>query len=124
VSLSISRHLVATAGDKRFDARLRYTDLDPFAVTLEFTGQPTWTFSRDLLVQGMVLPAGEMDVLVRPVKEGVEITLRSPSGEAVLVFDHNALFDAIQDTLRLVPLGKEPFDFDAEITRLGVRNDY
>jgi hypothetical protein len=39
-------------------------------------------------------------------------------GRCVLVFDHNALLNALQKTLALVPLGQEPFDFDAEIAKL------
>jgi hypothetical protein len=117
---AITGHLVATTQGRRFDARFRYNPADPFAVTLEFAGQPSWRFARDLLISGMVLPAGEGDVLVRPVKEGVEITLRSPSGELEIVFDHNALFDLLHKTLAIVPPGSEVVDFDAEAAHLGI----
>jgi hypothetical protein len=117
---AIREDLVGSTQNGRIDAKLRYTSTDPYAVTIEFHNNPAWTFARDLLITGMVLPAGEGDVLIRPVKEGVQITLRSPCGEAVIVFDHNELFDLLQKTLKIVPPGAESFDFDVEIAKAGI----
>jgi hypothetical protein len=115
---SYSTQLVATASGGCLFARFRYDSRAPYAVTFEFVNKARWTFSRELLIEGITIPAGEGDVLIRPVKAGVEIELRSPNGRCVLVFDHNALLNALQKTLALVPLGSEVFDFDAEIAKL------
>jgi Streptomyces sporulation and cell division protein, SsgA len=96
----------------------RYTDLDPWAVALEFNLDMTWRLSRDLLHAGVLCGAGLGDVRVSPAGEYVDITLSSPDGTATVRFDAAALWDALQASIRLIPLGLETFDFDAELALL------
>jgi hypothetical protein len=119
----ITLRLTATTLGVNVAVAFRYTASEPFAVTLRFTsvkGRPEWWISRDLLLEGLRYGSGTGDVLIRPWDDGIDITLRSPSGIATLTFDTYELLDALRATEALVPLGQERFDFDAEIARLGV----
>jgi hypothetical protein len=119
----ICRHLVAKKNGADLPVLFRYESWEPFAVALKFPtakGKPTWWISRDLLFAGLRHDAGEGDVLVHPDDNSIDLTLRSPSGAATLTFDTYELLDALRATETVVPLGAEPFDFDAEIARLGV----
>lgn len=120
----ISRHMLAKTELGLLNVRVCYTQTDPYAVTFRFTNGMEWLCGRDLLLAGMLLPEGDGDVRVRPVPAGVELTLSSPSGLVVLVFDYEPLLDVLQETLRLVPEGSETVDFDAEFAKLVSRNDY
>ena len=68
---------------------MRYDTRDPYAVQAAFrtgrAGWVEWVFSRDLLTEGLLAPAGAGDVRIRPAEhdaESVEIELSSPSGHA------------------------------------------
>lgn len=113
-------HLVITCQGKKATTTLRYNSADPFAVELEFPGKNTWTFDRDLLVCGQTFDVGFGDVLIRPTDAGIEITLRTPYGQAAITFDRDAIADAIRKTLDLVPFGTERIDIDKEIAKSGL----
>ena len=74
------------------ETELTYDPADPLAVSATFStvaGQVRWTFSRDLLIEGLVEPVGDGDVHVWPCVDNdgnsvVIIELCSPDGEALV----------------------------------------
>ncbi|MER8005759.1 SsgA family sporulation/cell division regulator [Streptomyces sp. NPDC094149] len=96
-------------------ARLSYRTDDPYAVHVAFhinSEHPVeWTFSRELLVEGVFRPCGQGDVRVWPTKtEGravVLMTLSSPDGEALLEAPAAQVSAWLERTLRVVPPGTE-----------------
>ena len=96
-------------------ARLGYRTDDPYAVHVTFhidTDQPvSWTFARELLVEGVFRPCGDGDVRVWPAKAGgrsvVLMALNSPGGDALLEAPAAPVSAWLERTLRLVPPGSE-----------------
>ncbi|KAB2972979.1 SsgA family sporulation/cell division regulator [Streptomyces sp. SS1-1] len=96
-------------------ARLGYHSDDPYAVHVTFhitSAQPVhWTFSRDLLIEGVFRPCGHGDVRVWPTKsEGravVLMALSSPDGDALLEAPAAQVSAWLERTLRAVPPGTE-----------------
>lgn len=96
-------------------ARLSYHSDDPYAVHVTFhinSDHPVyWTFSRDLLVEGVFRPCGHGDVRVWPTKaEGrgvVLMALSSPDGDALLEAPAAPVSAWLERTLRVVPPGTE-----------------
>lgn len=111
VELTVSPdHSVAVA------TRLRYHSGDPFAVHLTFhDGSPApvpWTFSRELLLDGLFAPAGHGDVRVWPAAAAAGgrvlcLALTSPEGDALLRAPMQPVARWLERTLRLVPPGAE-----------------
>ncbi|GGW20368.1 sporulation protein SsgA [Streptomyces capoamus] len=102
-------------------ARLGYRSDDPYAVHIAFhidSAHPvTWTFARELLVEGVFRPCGHGDVRVWPTKADgrgvVVMALGSPDGDALLEAPAAQLSAWLERTLRTVPPG-------AETGRLGI----
>lgn len=102
-------------------ARLGYRSDDPYAVHIAFhidSAHPvTWTFARELLVEGVFRPCGHGDVRVWPTKADgrgvVVMALGSPDGDALLEAPAAQLSAWLERTLRTVPPG-------AEAGRLGI----
>ncbi|MFI8227280.1 SsgA family sporulation/cell division regulator [Streptomyces sp. NPDC085900] len=96
-------------------ARLSYRTDDPYAVHVAFhinSEHPVdWTFSRELLVEGVFRPCGQGDVRVWPTKtEGrsvVLMALSSPDGDALLEAPAAQVSAWLERTLRVVPPGTE-----------------
>ncbi|MFR0352866.1 SsgA family sporulation/cell division regulator [Streptomyces sediminimaris] len=96
-------------------ARLSYRTDEPYAVHIAFhitsENPVTWTFSRDLLVEGVFRPCGHGDVRVWPAKsEGrgvVLMALSSPDGDALLEAPAAQVSAWLERTLRVVPPGTE-----------------
>ncbi|MGW3008895.1 SsgA family sporulation/cell division regulator [Streptomyces sp. NPDC001219] len=96
-------------------ARLRYGTDDPYAVHVTFhigSDSPvSWTFARELLVEGVFRPCGDGDVRVWPAKRDgrslVCIALDSPDGRALLEAPAAAVSAWLERTLRVVPPGSE-----------------
>jgi hypothetical protein len=96
-------------------ARLGYRTDDPYAVHVTFhigTDHPvSWTFARELLVEGVFRPSGHGDVRVWPTKtEGggvVMMALSSPGGDALLEAPATQVSAWLERTLRAVPPGSE-----------------
>ncbi|OEU87214.1 sporulation protein SsgA [Streptomyces abyssalis] len=96
-------------------ACLNYRAEDPYAVHIAFhvgPGAPvTWTFARELLVEGVFRPCGEGDVRVWPAKVGdrdvICVALSSPDGDALLETPAGAVSGWLERTLRAVPAGAE-----------------
>ncbi|KMS72459.1 sporulation protein SsgA [Streptomyces viridochromogenes] len=96
-------------------ALLSYHSDDPYAVHIAFhvnSDHPVhWTFSRDLLVEGVFRPCGHGDVRVWPTKADgrslVLMGLSSPDGDALLEAPAAQVSAWLERTLRLVPPGTE-----------------
>ena len=94
---------------------LAYDINDPYAVTLRVdarSGPVIWTFSRDLLAEGLYEPIGDGDVQVWPclsteAQAVVIIELHAPSGEALLQTPSRAVQRFVADIYRAVPTGTE-----------------
>ncbi|MFJ2603456.1 MULTISPECIES: SsgA family sporulation/cell division regulator [unclassified Streptomyces] len=96
-------------------ALLGYRTDDPYAVHVAFhinSEHPVhWTFSRELLIEGVFRPCGHGDVRVWPTKaEGrsvVLMALSSPDGDALLEAPSAQVSAWLERTLRVVPPGTE-----------------
>lgn len=99
----------------------QYVAEDPFAVHTTFrTGfaEIRWTFSREILIEGMQRPSGLGDVVVWPETDGdrqlLLIALTSPTGEAVLECDLRHVEQFLERTYEIVPLGEETERVDVD----------
>jgi hypothetical protein len=111
-------------------ADLSYDGTDPYAVQVAFhTGSGDgdvvqWTFARQLLSDGVTVPAGEGDVQVWPSGGGtgavVCLALSSPSGRALFEVPLDELVHFLGRTYEAVPTGTESehVDVDAELALL------
>ncbi|MFE6056659.1 SsgA family sporulation/cell division regulator [Kitasatospora sp. NPDC056446] len=113
-------------------AELRFDPSLPYAACLAFPSarcdcpavddaRLCWYFSRELLNEGRHAPAGSGDVRVRPGPDGeVLITLRGPTGKAVLSAPEEDVTAFLSDAFTLVPAGSESeyLDVDAALARL------
>lgn len=96
-------------------ARLTYRSDDPYAVHVTFhigSAHPvSWTFARELLVEGVFRPSGHGDVRVWPTKVAgrsvVLMALSSPDGDALLEAPAAQVSAWLERTLRAVPPGSE-----------------
>ncbi|MFG2117558.1 SsgA family sporulation/cell division regulator [Streptomyces sp. NPDC048710] len=96
-------------------ARLSYRSDDPYAIHITFhinSEHPvSWTFARELLVEGVFRPCGHGDVRVWPTKvDGrsvVLMALSSPDGDALLEAPSAQVSAWLERTLRVVPPGTE-----------------
>ena len=124
VQASTGMTLLAENVDIAVEADFRFSSRDPFAVRVVFSvaSAPVveWVFARELMVDGLVAPAGTGDVQLFPTRAGIVFELTSPSGRARLVADADVLGSFVQETLDVVPLGAESkfFDLDQEIAML------
>ena len=110
------------------DTVFSYTATDPYAVTVTFLtheGELPWTFSRDLLAQGLTAPNGDGDVHVCPSindrgRAVVIIELSSPDGHLVTEARTDEVYAFVQQTLEVVPQGEESqhLHIDAMIEQL------
>lgn len=111
-----------------FPATLSFEQTDPYAVTLRLRTNGvrtvTWTFARQLLIDGARRPAGVGAVEVRPaVQEGrrvLVLTFVSAGGRAEIELSYEYVDAFIKDTYAAVPSGAESVDVDwqAELDRL------
>ena len=112
--------------DHDLSADFSYSPADPFAVAMTLstvTGPVTWTFARDLLVEGQYEPTGEGDVHVWPClspcgEAVVIIELDSPAGETLLQFPSRAVQDFVYASLETVPSSTESVDVDTWLEAL------
>ncbi|MCX6395921.1 MAG: SsgA family sporulation/cell division regulator [Propionibacteriales bacterium] len=112
--------------DHDLSADFSFDPADPWAVAMTLatvTGPVTWTFARDLLIEGQFEPTGDGDVHVwpclSPCGEAVVIVeLDSPAGETLLQFPTRAIQDFVYASLETVPLGEEQTDIDSWLENL------
>ena len=126
------RLVVPGAASLPVRADLAYDVADPYAVQVSFhTGSGTgagdvvqWTFARQLLSDGVSVPAGEGDVQVWPSSAHgaavVCLSLSSPSGRALFEVPLGDLVEFLGRTYQAVPSGSESehVDVDAELALL------
>ncbi len=125
------RLVVPGAASLPVRADLAYDVTDPYAVQVSFhTGSGTstdvvqWTFARQLLSDGVSVPAGEGDVQVWPSSASgqsvVCLSLSSPSGRALFEVPLADLVEFLGRTYQAVPTGSESqyVDVDAELALL------
>jgi hypothetical protein len=109
----------------RIPVELRYETCDPYAVRLTFhlpgDAPVTWTFGRELLIDGVGRPCGEGDVHVSPAEPDslTEVLIRLQVGRDQALFRSSTapLIAFLDRTDKLVPLGQEGSlaDFDAHL---------
>jgi hypothetical protein len=112
--------------EKTLVAEFVFDAADACAVTMVIqtvSGPVTWTFARELLVDGQYEPTGDGDVHVWPClnttgEAVVIIELSSPAGETLLQFPTRAIQDFIISALKQVPLGREELDVDGWLEQL------
>ncbi|WP_051709029.1 SsgA family sporulation/cell division regulator [Streptomyces sp. NRRL S-350] len=119
---------VPVVAELRFDPDLPYAACLAFPLTpcdcLTADAQVCWYFSRELLNEGRRAPAGSGDVRVSPGPEGaVLITLRGPTGEAVLSAPADDVEAFLSDSFSLVPAGSEADHLDVETTLAWLLSD-
>lgn len=126
------RLVVPGASSLPVRADLDYDVTDPYAVQVSFhtgSGAPggdvvQWTFARQLLSDGVSVPAGEGDVQVWPSTGSsgtvVCLSLSSPSGRALFEVPLGDLVEFLGRTYQAVPTGGESdhVDIDAELALL------
>jgi hypothetical protein len=109
----------------RIPVELGYETCDPYAVRLTFhlpgDAPVTWTFGRELLIDGVGMACGEGDVRIEPVDPEMlgEVLIRLQVGGDQALFRTGAapLVAFLDRTDRLVPLGQEGAhaDFDTHL---------
>lgn len=108
-----------------FPAVLRFTQSDPFAISLRLRTTDvrtlTWTFARQLLIDGARRPTGVGAVEVRPAFHDetrfLALSLKSASGLAQVQLPHEPVVAFLTDTYAAVPSGAEGdlVDWNAEL---------
>jgi hypothetical protein len=124
---TVQLRLVTQDGAVHVPAELSYDPSDPYAVTATFRSEcdaVAWTFSRELLDEGLTGPAGEGDVAVWPSNEDdgeiVCIALSSPFGHALLEARRHEVEAFVVRSFSSVPRGTESdhLDIDGAIEAL------
>jgi hypothetical protein len=111
----LMRFLVSEELSFRIPVELQYRTVDPFAVRMTFhlpgDAPVTWTFGRELLLDGINTPSGEGDVHIAPTApedlSDVHIRLQVSDDRALFRVSAAPLVAFLDRTDRLVPLGQE-----------------
>ena len=119
---------VAGLATRPLDVTFSYDPADPFAVSMTVHVEPgpvRWTFSRDLLAEGVYEPTGDGDVHVWPCLDTtgasvVMLELSSPDGEFLGELATRDVVPFVRTMLAVVPRGSEPdqLDLDALVEKL------
>lgn len=109
-------------------AVLSYARTDPFAIRMAFPAPATlegtevsWEFSRELLAEGMDVPAGVGDVRIRPFGyDRTVLEFHAAEGIAMVHVRTAELRRFLRRTQQLVPVGGEHrfLDLDRSLTDL------
>lgn len=113
----------------RLQVRMDYDSDSPYEVLFTFCNTDgstprRWTFSRDLLKQGLTTtaskPAGTGDVKCGMSGKDFVVILDSPWGHAEIAVQHQEIQLFVNNAYAIVPEGTEhvPFDLDAELEKL------
>jgi hypothetical protein len=110
------------------EGELVFDPADPYAVVMHLearSGTVTWTFARELLIEGLYEPVGDGDVQVWPCLSNtgsavVIIELCSPDGTALIQAPSRLVHDFVTRSLEAVPTGEETshLALDSLITQL------
>lgn len=129
LSARVALEFVESEGESAMlDADFRFNPADPYAVTAIFhsTGPVvTWTFGRDLLIDGIYEPTGDGDVHVWPCLDRngsavVVLELCAPEGHVLVQTPSRPLTEFVAQMLDIVPRGAESdwVDMTAALTAL------
>ena len=129
IEQAVEARLVAAAPRMlTIPASLHYDRQDPFAVRMSFPAPATlegvevsWTFARDLLVQGVESAVGDGDVRVRPYGfDRTVVEFHAPEGTAIVHVRTGELRHFLHRTTALVPAGQEHLhvDLDQDLAEL------
>ncbi|MFB7273736.1 SsgA family sporulation/cell division regulator [Streptomyces sp. NPDC056244] len=107
----------------RIPVELHYEVRDPYAVRMTFhlpgDAPVTWTFGRELLLDGINTPSGDGDVHIAPTEpedlSDVHIRLQVGDDHALFRVSAAPLVAFLDRTDRLVPLGQERTLGDFEV---------
>ncbi|MFM9370986.1 SsgA family sporulation/cell division regulator [Streptomyces sp. Da 82-17] len=112
-----TRARLVTPGEREctVPATLRYVASDPLALHIAFPAEAsvdgsdvTWTFARQLLDQGLRVPAGTGDVHIWPCgRARTVVEFHSPYGLALVQFDRAVLERFLLRTYAVVAAGRE-----------------
>jgi hypothetical protein len=125
--LTVHQHARLDLVDSRgtampIEADFNFASQDPYAVTATFdtaAGLVRWSFSRDLLIDGIHEPTGDGDVHVWPCLDTdgravVILELCSPDGEALVQIPTEHMRTFNDKMLRAVPRGQEHTFLDVD----------
>ncbi|MFF3171678.1 SsgA family sporulation/cell division regulator [Streptomyces sp. NPDC057900] len=129
IEQSVQARMVASAPRmETLPAVLSYDRTDPFAIRMAFPAPATlegtevsWEFSRELLAEGMDVPAGLGDVRIRPFGyDRTVLEFHAPEGIAMVHVRTAELRRFLRRTEQLVPVGAERrfLDLDRSLTDL------
>ena len=127
VTQFVTLELIDAHGDATpLETELVYNPTDPFAVSATFmtiAGQVRWTFSRDLLINGLYEPTGDGDVHVWPCLDNsgrsvVIIELCSPDGEALVQAAASDITRFVERMTGMVTPGTEAIDVESAIAAI------
>ncbi|MEV0171589.1 SsgA family sporulation/cell division regulator [Streptomyces sp. NPDC050803] len=119
----VEARLVAAAPRMQsIPATLHYDRSDPFAVRMTFPAPATlegvevcWTFSRELLTEGLTESVGHGDVRVRPYGyDRTVLEFHAPEGTAVVHVRTGEMRRFLDATSALVPVGLEHLQLDLD----------
>lgn len=119
----VEARLVAAAPRMQsIPATLHYDRRDPFAVRMTFPAPATlegvevcWTFSRELLTDGLRENVGQGDVRVRPYGyDRTVVEFHAPEGTAVVHVRTGEIRRFLEATSELVPVGLEHLQLDLD----------
>ncbi|MCX4549507.1 SsgA family sporulation/cell division regulator [Streptomyces sp. NBC_01387] len=109
----------------RIPVELRYEVGDPYAIRMTFhlpgDAPVTWTFGRELLLDGINAPTGDGDVHISPSEptglSDVHLRLQVGADRALFRAGSAPLIAFLDRTDKLVPLGQERSlgDFDGNL---------
>lgn len=123
IDQAIQVRLVATApGANAVPAVLRYEPADPLAVRISFPPEISldgaaveWTFGRELLSEGLLAPAGDGDVRVRPCgPDRTVLELHVDEGIAMVQMATPDVRRFLERSYAAVPAGREPGHLDLD----------
>jgi hypothetical protein len=113
--------LCAGLGERiEFEATWVYDAQDPFAVHVDFRLPlgltERWSFGRDLLAEGLEVPAGSGDVLIEPEADHLHVLLqlRGEHGSALLRAEEAGLCEFLGRSYAQVPPGSEQYEADLD----------
>ncbi|MFJ1896595.1 MULTISPECIES: SsgA family sporulation/cell division regulator [unclassified Streptomyces] len=129
IEQSVQARMVASAPRmETLPALLSYDRTDPFAIRMAFPAPATlegtevsWEFSRELLAEGMDVPAGLGDVRIRPFGyDRTVLEFHAPEGVAMVHVRTAELRRFLRRVQQLVPVGAEHrfLDLDRSLTDL------
>ncbi|WP_370942202.1 SsgA family sporulation/cell division regulator [Amycolatopsis sp. cg5] len=108
------------------DVQLCYDTRNPFEIKASFSaiasGKQEWLFSRELLLHGLLVSAGEGDVQIRPCAEGLTawIDLKSSDDSGSYLANAKDLSGFLDCAYNIIAPGEETswIDYDLALHRL------